>query len=138
MEFEKKMKKRLYTAYLFVVFGTVLTVTAAWKQLENEFFFAYGVALLVIGLVRMRQYRKQMASPEAMRAQEIAETDERNIMLNSKAKSWAFGLYMIICGTAVIVLEFMNQVQIATALAMSVCALMVLYWICYYVIRRKY
>lgn len=138
MEFEKKMKKRVYTAYLFIAFGVVLAAVAVWKQLDNEFFFAYGAALLIIGLVRMRQYRKQMASPEAMRTQEIAETDERNIMLSSKAKSWAFGLYVIICGTAVIVLEFMNQVQIATALALSVCALMVLYWICYYVIRSKY
>ena len=67
MEFEKKMKQRLYMAYLFILFGIVLVAVAVWKQLDNEFFFAYGVALLVIGIVRIRQYRKQTASPEAMR-----------------------------------------------------------------------
>ena len=138
MDFQKKLKQRLYTAYGFLVFGIVLVAVAAWKQLDNEFFFAYGTAMFAIGVVRMRQYRKQMASPEAMRAQEIRETDERNIMLASKAKSWAFWWYIIICGTAVIILEFMNQVQIATALAYSICFLMVLYWICYYVVKRKY
>ena len=138
MEFQKKIKQRLYTARFFIVFGIVLVAVALWKQLDNEFFFAYGVAILAIGIVRMRQYRKQMASPEAMRIQEIRETDERNIMLANKAKSWAFWWYIMICGTAVIVLEFMNQVQIATALACSICFLMVLYWICYYVVKQKY
>ena len=138
MEFEKKMKQRLYMAYLFILFGIVLVAVAAWKQLDNEFFFAYGVALFVIGIVRLRQYRKQMASQEAMRTQEIQETDERNIMLANKAKSWAFWWYIIICGTAVFVLEFMGKVELATLLAFSVCALMVLYWICYYTLKRKY
>ncbi|MBO5366627.1 MAG: hypothetical protein J6A39_08415 [Peptococcaceae bacterium] len=138
MDFEKKLKQRLLTARIFLVAGPILMAVSIWKGLDNEFFFAWGTALLVIGIVRLRQYRKVMASPEAMRAQEIAETDERNIMLSSRAKSWAFGLYVLICGTAVIVLEFMNQVQIATALAFSVCALLVLYWICYHMLKRKY
>ena len=102
------------------------------------FFFAWGTALMVIGIVRLRQYRKLMASPEAMRAQEVAETDERNVMLANKAKSYAFFWYVLICSVAVIVLEFMNQVQIATSLAFSVCFLILLYWVCYYVLRRKY
>ncbi len=138
MDFQKKLKQRLYTAYVFLLFGIVLVAVAIWKQLDNEFFFAYGVAMFVIGIVRIRQYRKQMASPEAMRAQEIRETDERNVMISSRAQSWAFWWYIMICGTAVIVLEFMNQIQLATTLASSVCFLMVLYWICYSVVKRKY
>ncbi len=138
MDFQKKMKQRLYTAYVFLLFGIVLVAVAIWKQLDNEFFFAYGVAMFVMGIVRIRQYRKQKASPEAMRVQEIRETDERNIMISSKAQSWAFWWYIMICGTAVIVLEFMNQVQFATTLACSVCFLIVLYWICYHVANRKY
>ena len=138
MDFEKKLKKRLLTARIFLVAGPILMAVSVWKGLDNEFFFAWGTALLVIGIVRLRQYRKVMASPEAMRAQEIAETDERNIMLANKAKSWAFCWYVLICGTAVIALEFMGKVEMATLLSFSVCALIVLYWVGYHVLKRKY
>jgi len=138
MDFEKKLKKRILTARIFLVLGPILMAVSIWQNLDNEFFFAWGTALMVIGIVRLRQYRKVMASPEAMRAQEVAETDERNIMLSSKAKSWAFGWYVLICGIAVIVLEFMGKVELATLLAFSVCALIVLYWGCYHVLKRKY
>jgi uncharacterized membrane protein len=138
MEFEKKLKKRILTARIFLIAGPLLMAVSIWQKLDNEFFFAWGTALMVIGIVRLRQYRKLMASPEAMRAREVAETDERNVMLTNKAKSYAFFWYVLICGVAVIVLEFMNQVQIATALAFSVCFLVLLYWVCYYVLRRKY
>ena len=138
MEFEKKLKKRILTARIFLIAGPLLMAVSIWRNLDNEFFFAWGTALMVIGIVRLRQYRKLMASPEAMRAQEVAETDERNIMLANKAKSYAFFWYVLICSVAVIVLEFMNQVQIATSLAFSVCFLILLYWVCYYVLRRKY
>lgn len=135
---EKKIKQRLRAAYMHLIFGILLVAVAAWKNPENEFFFAFGVALLVIGIIRLRRYRKLLVSPEAMRAQEIAESDERNIMIDNKAKSWAFMWYIMICGTAVIILEFANQVQLATQLALSICFLMVLYSICYYVIKRKF
>ena len=138
MEFEKKLKKRILTARIFLIAGPLLMAVSIWKNLDNEFFFAWGTALMVIGIVRLRQYRKLMASPEAMRAREVAETDERNVMLANKAKSYAFFWYVLICSVAVIVLEFMNQVQIATSLAFSVCFLVLLYWVCYYVLRRKY
>lgn len=138
MEFEKKLKKRILTARIFLIAGPLLMAVSIWRNLDNEFFFAWGTALMVIGIVRLRQYRKLMASPEAMRAQEVAETDERNVMLANKAKSYAFFWYVLICSVAVIVLEFMNQVQIATSLAFSVCFLVLLYWVCYYVLRRKY
>ena len=138
MDFEKKLKQRILTARIFLVAGPILMAVSIWQNLDNEFFFAWGTALLVIGIVRLRQYRKIMASPETMRAREVAETDERNVMLANKAKSWAFWWYIILCGTAVIVLEFMGKVELATLLAYSVCALMVLYWGCYYVLKRKY
>ena len=67
MEFEKKLKKRILTARIFLIAGPLLMAVSIWQKLDNEFFFAWGTALMVIGIVRLRQYRKLMASPEAMR-----------------------------------------------------------------------
>lgn len=138
MEFQKRMKQRLYSAYFYFLFGFAMIAVAVWKSLENEFFFSYGVTMIVIGIVRTRQYRKINASPEALRAQEIAETDERNLMLASKAKSCAFFWYVMLCGVAVIILEFLNQPQLATLIALSICFLCLIYYVSYHVLKRKY
>jgi len=92
---------------------------------------------VVCGLVRVRNYRRITKSDETVRRQEIAETDERNIAIANRAKSWAFALYLMLTSSLVIVLEILNRVELATVLAGSVCALVLLYWGSYWVIRRR-
>lgn len=137
MEFRKKLKKRLYVAIAYIIIGISTTAAAEIMNLENEFFFAYGIALVVCGIIRLRQYIKLTSSEENIRKQEIAESDERNIAIANKARSWAFSLYVILMGVAVIILEIIGKAEIATAAAISICALIVLYWISYYAISRK-
>ncbi len=136
--FEQKLKQRARWAWTELVFGIVLVATAIWRQLDNEFFFAWGFALAVIGILNLRKHYKLCHSEALMRKQQIAESDERNRMINAKAQSWAFYWYVMICGTAVIVLEFMGKVQLATTLALSICLLIVIYWISYHVLQKKY
>jgi len=137
MEFRKKLKTRLYVAIAYIIIGISTTAAAEIMNLENEFFFAYGIALVVCGIIRIRQYIKLTRSEENIRKQEIAENDERNIAIMNKARSWAFSLYVILMGVAVIILEIIGKAEIATAAAISICGLVVLYWISYHAISRK-
>ena len=49
----------------------------------------------------------------------------------------AFGLYILITGVVVIVLEAMGRRENASILALHVCGLVLLYWICYFIYNRK-
>lgn len=137
MEFRKKLKTRLYVAIAYIIIGISTTAAAEIMNLENEFFFAYGIALIVCGAVRLRQYIKLTSSEENIRKQEIAESDERNIAIANKARSWAFYFYTLIAGVGVIILEIMGKEEAAFGAAMSICALVVLYWGSYHAISRK-
>ena len=44
MEFEKKLKKRILTARIFLIAGPLLMAVSIWQNLDNEFFFAWGTA----------------------------------------------------------------------------------------------
>ena len=90
MEFRKKLKTRLYIAIAYIVIGIITTAAAFVLKIENEFFQSYGIALAVCGILRLRQYIKLTSSEENIRKQEIAESDERNIAIANKARSWAF------------------------------------------------
>ena len=115
---------------MIVVFNTVYT--------ENEFLSSFGFALAVIGIAKMRNYFFITKNEETIKKQEIAESDERNITIADKAKSIAFIAYIIAAGIAVIVLQILNMPQLATIIAYTVCSLIVIYWISYFFIRKKY
>ena len=137
MEFRKKLKTRLYIAIAYIIIGIITTAAAFILKIENEFFQSYGIALAVCGILRLRQYIKLTSSEENIRKQEIAESDERNIAIANKARSWAFYFYAMAAGICVIILEIMGMEEIALGVAMSICALIGFYWISYLIIRKK-
>ena len=138
MEFKKKLKQRLYIAVSYIIIGLVLIVADALNHFDNYFFFSFGFALLIMGIVRIFRYRKITADDQSIRKQELAETDERNRMMAERAKSWAFSYSVLIAGIAVIVLSFLGKHDAAQPFAWYVCGQIGLFWICWLIIRKKY
>lgn len=138
MEFKKKLKTRLYIALSYIVLGIVLIAADALNHFENDFFLSFGIALLVMGIIRLIRHRKVTKDESTIRRQEVAETDERTLMMNEKAKSWAFTYSILIAGIAVIVLSLLGKHDTAQPFAWFVCGQVALYWICWMILRKKY
>ena len=138
MEYRDKLKKRLNLGIAYIVIGILMIMISSVLDNVNPFISSYGLAVVVIGFARIRQYKRITKNDETIRKQEIAETDERNIALANKARSWAFFLYVMGASILVIILQFTPMRDTATLIAYTVCILVVLYWISYWVLRRKY
>jgi len=138
MEFKKKMKQRLYVALSYILLGIVLLAAAFAGRSDNYFFSAFGFALMVMGILRLLRYRKITASEQTLRKQELAESDERMRMIAERARSWAFSLSVTIAGIIVIVLSLLGKHDAALPFSWFVCAMVVLYWVCWCIIKRKY
>lgn len=138
MDFEKKMKQRLYVAIFYIVLGLILTMAALISKTENHFIAAFGIALLIMGIMRLIQHRRITKDEKTMRQRELTETDERNIMMAERARSWAFSFSIMIAGIAVIVLSVLGYHDLVQPLAWFVCLMTLLYWICWCIIRKKY
>lgn len=138
MDFKKKMQNRLYIAFFYIAAGLLLLAVYIITRPENYFFTAFGSALIVMGLLRIRQYRKITRDDRSIRQQELTETDERNRMIAERAKSWAFSFSILAAGLAVIVLSLLGYHALALPFAWSVCAMTVLYWICWFIVQKKY
>lgn len=138
MEFRKKLQKRLYYAIAHLLLGIALNVTAFLTNSDNYFLTGFGSCLIVLGIVRIIRHKRLISSERAVKQREIAETDERNLMLAEKARSWAFASYIILVGIAVIVLSLASLHEIAQPLSYSICLLVALYWIFFYILRKKY
>ena len=137
MDFKKKLKLRLNVAITYIVLGVILIVGTFITKTENEFISSFGFAMIIMGFVRIRNYRMITKDEGTIRKQQIMETDERNISIIHKAKSTAFAIYIFILGIAVIVLSFIGMHEAAKWVAYPACLLVVIYWICYWIIRKK-
>ena len=138
MEFKKKLQTRLYIAVSYIVIGLLLIAADALNHFENQFFFSFGITLIVMGILRLIRHRKVTKDDASIHRQEVAETDERALMMNEKARSWAFSYSILIACIAVIVLSFMGKHDAAQPFAWYVCGQIGLFWICLLIIRKKY
>ncbi len=137
MDFRKKLKIRLWTAIAYMIVGAAVVLLGILLEWENTVYSSVGIALFVVGVARIRRHIAVTKSEERMRKQEILETDERNIYVMNKAKSIACSLYLLIGCVAVIVLEIMQKTALAQVVFACLMVLVVIYWITYWIVRKK-
>ncbi len=137
MDYKKKLKSRLNIAIIYIALGIMMIVGSSATKTDNDFISSFGFVIIIMGFVRIRNYRMITKNDDTIRKQEIIETDERNITIQSKAKSATFSIYTLLLATAVIVLSLFNMREAAKWISYSVLLLVVIYWICYLVYQKK-
>lgn len=138
MEFKKKLRTRLIIAISYIVLGLILVAIDVIGHTDNYFYFSFGIALAVMGILRIIQHRQITKDEKTIRQREVEESDERLWMLSERARSWTFSLSVTIAGIAVIVLSLLGYHEEALPLSWFVCGMVVIYWICYIIISKKY
>ena len=137
MEFRKKLKIRLYFAIAYIVIGLLLTVLFNVLENGSEYLSTFGLVLMVVGIARLRNYRRITKTEESVKKQEIMETDERNVEIVKRAKNAAFNVFVILLSIAIIVLQFLDLTVYVQPLFGAMCLLLVIYWVSYWIIRQR-
>lgn len=135
MEFKNKLKIRALVSAVIGILGTVLMCIGLTNA--NESASSFGLTFAVIGIARILQYKRITKDEETLHKRQVAETDERNVMLWTRARSLAFSVYIIVCAVAIIVLNVLDLSVYADILAYNLIAFVVIYWIIYFIISRK-
>ena len=132
-----KQNKRTIMSVLWIVIGVILFSLGVAEKVDS-FWSGMGSSLILIGilqLLRSYRFRKNEAYREKM---EIAVSDERNHFIRSKAWAWAGYLFILISAVSVIILKVMGQELLSMASAYAVCLMLVLYWISFFILKKKY
>ena len=136
----KRVPKKLCSPLSAVIelllgIGLIAANQMVWN---DEFWDSMGLTLLIIGilqLIRCIRYQKNKTFREAVN---VSNNDERNQYLAAKAWSWAGSLFVIIAAVATILLKIADQEGYMMMASGSVCLMLVLYWISYLILGRKY
>lgn len=137
MNFKNKLKTRLYYGIICIVLGAIMIIGVTVTKAENEYIAALGFALAMVGVARIIQYLKITKNEDSIKKQKINETDERNLSIIQKAKSATFSIYLLISCSVVIVTALIDMPEVAKWIGYSQFVLVIIYWICYWVIRKK-
>ena len=132
-----KQDKRIIVSVMWVIIGIIL-VGLRFVGKVNEFWNGMGSGLVVVGIIQLlRSYRFQ--KNEAYREKmEIEVSDERNRFIRSKAWAWAGYIFILVTSVSIIILKLMGQDLLSMAAYAAVFFLLILYWVSYLILKKKY
>ena len=132
-----KNGRRIVAYIVYMVLGLALMVLGI-LEIVDPFWSGMGGALIAVGVIRMihiLRYRYDEAYRENM---EIETKDERNRFIRNKAWAWAGYLFVLIAAISSSVLKLLGQDLLSIAAGLAVCILVLLYWGCYLILKKKY
>ena len=129
--------KRLYAAVIEIILGLALSVTGM-AGIIDDYWSGMGTALITVGIIQLIRQIRYKTNTEYQQSVDVNTNDERNRFLSMKAWSWAGSLFMMISAVASIVLKIINLDLYSQIAAYSVSLIVLIYWISYMILRRKY
>ena len=130
--------KRLALIVFWIVLGAVLVVLTVTEVLDSSIYSGMGGALMAVGtlqLIRAVKYRKDSEYKEKV---DTELGDERNRFLRMKSWSWAGYLTILIEGIGAIIAMILGERTVQLVLSYSVCLVLVIYWVAYVILSKKY
>ena len=107
-------------------------------EVVDSFWSGMGSSLLVVGLLQMIRYMRLRKDQDYQEKVEVESKDERNRFIRNKAWAWAGYLFILVSAVAVIVLKALGQELLSVAASVAMGVMLVLYWVSYFLLRKKY
>lgn len=130
--------KKLLLSIFWILAGAVLLALSIAEVLKEPVYAGMGGALIAVGVlqtIRNLRYRKDAEYREKV---DTEANDERMSFIRMKSWSWTGYLLILIEGIGVIVALVLGQHTVRLVLSYSVCLLLVIYWVSYLILSRKY
>lgn len=132
-----KTNKRLIASIVWIVIGIVLSI-CSFLNLIDSYWSGMGTALLIVGILQVIRFVRYHKDPSYKETVDTNTQDERNRFIAMKAWSWAGYLLVIIAAVASIALRALGYDDYSMIASLCVCIILVLYWVSYWILKKKY
>lgn len=132
-----KFSKRIIASIVWIVVGIVLTI-CSFFNLVDSYWSGMGTALLIVGILQVIRFIRYLKNPSYKEAVDTNAQDERNRFIAMKAWSWAGYLLVMIAAVTSIALKVLGYDDYSMIASLCVCVIVVLYWVSYWILKKKY
>ena len=129
--------KKIIWYVILVIAGAALFLAGCFEVLDS-FWSGMGGGLAAVGAVRLALAARYKKEPDYARQIDISNNDERNRFISGKAKSWTMYLTVIILAVLSIILRAAGSVSQSQICLYVMCGMLVIYWVAYMILSRKY
>ena len=129
--------KRMILSIIWVVIGIAL-INLEFAKIVDDFWGGMGFAFVFVGVLQLIRYYRSSKNEEYREKMKIAESDERNHFIRNKTWAWTGYIFILTAAVLSIVFRIIGQDLLSTASSMAICFMLLLYWIIYAVLKRKY
>ena len=131
------MNRRMLLYVIYILLGGIM-VGLGCAEIVEEFWSGMGGALFAIGVLRLARAYRFCKDESYREAVEVEAADERNRFIRNKAWAWAGYLFVLIIGVCSVAFRIAGQELLSVAAGFAVCLMVVLFWISYVILRKKY
>ena len=132
------MKNRNLIIYiLYLVIGLTLLALGI-ANVVDSFWSGMGSGLLFVSVLRLIRLYRFNKNEEYREKVETEISDERNRFIRNRAWAWAGYLFILISALAVIGFKVAGLDLLSTAASVALCLMLVLYWVSFFILRKKY
>ena len=132
-----KYEKKIYLDIFWIILGEVLLALGV-AEVVDSFWSGMGGALIAVGAVHTVRQIKLRKNEEYREKFEIESKDERNKFISLNAWAWAGYIFVIANALGTIGFKLLENEQLSQYCAFAVCLVLILYWISYMILRKKY
>ncbi len=132
-----KEKVRFAFSIFWMLVGAVLLGLGVAEVIDS-FWSGMGGGLVGVGLVQTVRNIRYRKDPEYREKTDTENQDERNRFIGGKAWAWAGYLFVLIEALLVILFHLMGKRDLSLMASFNVCGILLLYWICWLVLQKKY
>ncbi|MBQ6396513.1 MAG: hypothetical protein IJI06_00015 [Oscillospiraceae bacterium] len=129
--------RRLIHSAAEIVIGAVLLITVRLMD-GDSIWLGMGGALIAVGALQLFLGLRYRMDAEYRERTDTEATDERNQFIRSRAWVWASTGFVLIGGVMTIVFQILGRQELSTLCGTGVSLLVLLYWLSYLVLKKKY
>ncbi|MBR2582867.1 MAG: hypothetical protein IKD61_05680 [Oscillospiraceae bacterium] len=130
-------KRRLIISAAEIVIGAALLVGVKLAG-GDSVWLGMGGALAAVGLAKLLLGLRYKTDENYREKVNVEATDERNAFIRSQAWVWAGTGFVLVGGVLTIVFLLLGKQELSTITGFAVSLLVLLYWLSYLFLKKKY
>lgn len=130
--------KKLLLSIFWMILGAVLLGLSIAEVLDSSMYAGMGGALIAVGALQVARNLRYRKDPEYREKIDTEANDERNSFLRMKSWSWTGYIVVLAEGFGSVAAMVLGKRELQLTLAYSVWLILVVYWISFFIISKKY